>query len=225
MDGSLCPCWSWADAPELRSGKHKTTGHSHQFVCDLDGELMHVSDPLPGKTHDAKAIVELGLTDILRGDNSIADKGSIGTGPTTPFRKPAGGELVNWQNEFNTEINKIRYVIEHAIANFKTWRCMFTDYRRPLHTYKTSVPRRFERSTSSNCVLHEPQCIGYAIADHMRAELVVDALRMAARNFCLEPKAIFHTDRGSQYFIHEFAEVVDQLDVRHSVGRVRIMFR
>lgn len=138
VDGSLCPCWSWADAPELRSGKHKTTGHSHQFVCDLDGELMHVSDPLPGKTHDAKAIVELGLTDILRGDNSIADKGFIGTGPTTPFRKPAGGELVNWQNEFNTEINKIRYVIERAIANFKTWRCMFTDYRRPLHTYKTA---------------------------------------------------------------------------------------
>jgi hypothetical protein len=26
VDGSLWPCWSWADAPELRSGKHKTTG-------------------------------------------------------------------------------------------------------------------------------------------------------------------------------------------------------
>jgi hypothetical protein len=30
-----------------------------------------------------------------------------------------------------------------------------------------------------------------AIADHMRAELVVDALRMAARNYALEPEAIF----------------------------------
>jgi hypothetical protein len=138
VDGSLCPCWSWADAPELRSGKHKTTGHSHQFVCDLAGELMHVSDPLPGKTHDAKAIVALGLADILHDDNSIADKGFIGTGPTTPFRKPVGGELRDWQKEFNTAINKIRYVIERAIANFKTWRCMFTDYRRPLRTYKTA---------------------------------------------------------------------------------------
>ena len=135
VDGSLCPSWSWADAPELYSGKHKTTGHSRQFVCDLSGDLLHVSEPLPGKTHDAKAFDSLGLTDTLRADNSIGDKGFIGTGPTTPFRKPPGGELLDWQKEFNTAINKIRYVIERAIANFKTWRCMFTDYRRPLRTY------------------------------------------------------------------------------------------
>jgi transposase InsO family protein len=42
------------------------------------------------------------------------------------------------------------------------------------------------------------ECIGYAIADHMRAELVIDALRMAARNYPLTPEAIFHSDRGSQ---------------------------
>ncbi|MPY81566.1 MAG: transposase, partial [Actinophytocola sp.] len=128
VDGSLCPCWSWGDSPELRSGKHKTTGHSHQFICGLSGDLMYISDPLPGNTHDAKAVDELGLTGLLRCDNSIGDKGYIGTGPTTPFRKPAGGELAEWQNEFNTAINRIRYVIERAIANFKTWRCMFTDY-------------------------------------------------------------------------------------------------
>ena len=46
VDGSLCPCWSWADAPELYSGKHKATGHTHQFVCDLFGRLMHISGPL-----------------------------------------------------------------------------------------------------------------------------------------------------------------------------------
>jgi hypothetical protein len=138
VDGSLCPCWSWADAPELRSGKHKTTGHSHQFVCDLSGNLLHISEPLPGKTHDAKAVDELGLTTLLRPDNSIGDKGYIGTGPTTPFRKPPGGQLLDWQKEFNTAINKIRYVIERAIANYKTWRCMFTDYRRPRRTYTTA---------------------------------------------------------------------------------------
>jgi class 3 adenylate cyclase len=138
VDGSLCPCWSWADAPELYSGKHKTTGHLHQFVCDLSGDLLHVSEPLPGKTHDAKAVDELDLIDLLRADNSIGDKGFIGTGPTTPFRKPPGGELLDWQKEFNTAINKMRYVVERVIGNYKTWRCMFTDYRRPLRTYTTA---------------------------------------------------------------------------------------
>lgn len=52
----------------------------------------------------------------------------------TPFKKPAGGELLDWQKEFNTQVNKIRYVIEQVIANFKTWRIMHTDYRRPLAT-------------------------------------------------------------------------------------------
>ncbi len=135
VDGSVHPCWSWADAPELYSGKRKTTGHVHQFVCDLAGDLLYVSDPLPGKTHDAKAVGELDLADLLCADNSIGDKGFIGTGPTTPFRKPPRGELLDWQKEFNTAINKMRYVIERVIANFKTWRCMHTDYRRPLRTY------------------------------------------------------------------------------------------
>jgi hypothetical protein len=35
-------------------------------------------------------------------------------------------------------VNQYRYVIERAIANFKTWRCMHTDYRRPLRTYPTA---------------------------------------------------------------------------------------
>jgi putative transposase len=68
------------------------------------------------------------------------------------------------------------------------------------------------------------ECIGYAIADHMRAQLVIDALRMAARNYRLEPGAIFHTDRGSQYLSQAFAETAAQLDSRHSVGRVGSCF-
>ncbi|MHC2185824.1 hypothetical protein ACVLV4_001467 [Rathayibacter agropyri] len=28
IDGTLLPCWSWADAPELYSSTHKTTGHT-----------------------------------------------------------------------------------------------------------------------------------------------------------------------------------------------------
>jgi hypothetical protein len=102
-------------APELYSGKHKTTGHSHQFVCDLAGDLKHISDPLPGNTHDAKAIRESNLTDLLHDDNAIGDKGYIGTGITTPIRKPPGRKLLEWQEEFNTTINKIRSLIQAGL--------------------------------------------------------------------------------------------------------------
>jgi len=135
VDGSLLPCWSWADAPELWSGKHHTTGHAHQFICDLDGDLLHISDPLPGRTHDAKAVDDAGLSALLHPSTSIGDKGYIGAGPLTPYRKPPGGELLDWQKDFNTTINKLRYVVEQVIANFKTWRITHTDYRRPRHTY------------------------------------------------------------------------------------------
>ncbi|WP_148043328.1 hypothetical protein [Flexivirga caeni] len=46
IDGSLLPCWSWRDHPELYSGKHKTTGYNVQVACDLHGRVLWVSDPI-----------------------------------------------------------------------------------------------------------------------------------------------------------------------------------
>ena len=69
----------------------------------------------------------------------LGDKGYIGHNTLTPFRKPEGGELLDLQKEFNKQINKIRYVIEQVIANFKTWRIMHTDYRRPLATFPETI--------------------------------------------------------------------------------------
>lgn len=135
IDGSLHPCWSWADRKDLHSGKHKTTGHSHQYVCDLDGNLHYISDPLPGSTHDAKAFSAFDLADHFTASNSFADKGYLGCGPTTPFRKPPGGELLDWQKDFNTTVNRHRAAVERVIGNTKTWRAFHTDYRRPHAGY------------------------------------------------------------------------------------------
>jgi putative transposase len=38
--------------------------------------------------------------------------------------------------------------------------------------------------------------VGYALADHMRASLVCDAITMAATRITIAPEAIFHSDRG-----------------------------
>ncbi len=138
LDGTLTPCWSWADAPELYSGKHHTTGHNHQVVVTLDGRLLHLGDPLPGRTHDTRAVRETGLLDVLDPPNTIADKGYVGTGLLTPVRKPPGQELPPGQKDFNTQINALRAVVERAISHLKTWRALHTDYRRPRASYPTA---------------------------------------------------------------------------------------
>ena len=67
-------------------------------------------------------------------------------------------------------------------------------------------------------------CIGYAMADHLRAELAIDALAMAARNYPLAQSAIFHSDRGTQYTSAAFAAAANLLGIRQSVGATGVCF-
>jgi hypothetical protein len=139
VDGSLLPCWSWASYPELYSGKHKTTGMNVQVACTLKGRLAWISDPIDGRRHDSYCLGESGVLLTLDPGNWIGDKGYVGHGMITPIKKPAGRDLLEWEKEFNKQVNKIHYVIERAIANFKTWRIMHTDYRRPIATFATTI--------------------------------------------------------------------------------------
>lgn len=66
------------------------------------------------------------------------------------------------------------------------------------------------------------EVIGYAMADHMRTELVTDALAMAARNHYLEPDCIMHSDRGTQYTSAEYIAKLDELGILHSLGRTGV---
>jgi hypothetical protein len=72
-------------------------------------------------------------------DGTLGDKGYIGNNMITPYRKPAGGELLDWQKEYNTAVNKIRWMIEQVISHFKNWTIMHTDYRRPIGIFKTTI--------------------------------------------------------------------------------------
>lgn len=139
VDGSLLPCWSWASHPELYSGKHKTTGMNVQLACTLDGVLAWISDPIDGSRHDSYCLDESGVLLTLDPANWMGDKAYIGKDMLTPIRKPDCRDLLDWENEFNTHINKLRYVIERTVANFKTWRIVHTDYRRPLDTFKQTI--------------------------------------------------------------------------------------
>jgi DDE superfamily endonuclease len=139
VDGTLLPCWSWHGQRQLYSGKHKTTGLNVQVACDLTGRLAWISDPVDGCRHDSAVLELSGVLETFQPANWIGDKGYIGKGMITPIRKPAYRELVDWEKEFNTAVNRIRYLIERTIANFKTWRILHTDYRRPLATFTTTI--------------------------------------------------------------------------------------
>lgn len=66
--------------------------------------------------------------------------------------------------------------------------------------------------------------VGWAVADHMRTELVLDALRMALVRRRPPKGVIFHADRGSQYTSKEFVNFCKINSVRNSVGRTGICF-
>ena len=139
VDGTLLPCWSWRSHRTLLSGKHKTTGLSVQVVCTLEGRLAWISDPIHGNRHDTHCLRESQVLITHNPENWIGDKGYVGNHMLTPYKKPQGGKLAEWQKTYNTEINKIRWVIEQVIANFKTWRILHTDYRRPLKSFAETI--------------------------------------------------------------------------------------
>ena len=63
--------------------------------------------------------------------------------------------------------------------------------------------------------------VGFAMAEHMRADLVCDALQMAIDLRRPEPGLIFHSDRGSQYTSSAFRKLLEKNGIRQSLSRPR----
>lgn len=60
--------------------------------------------------------------------------------------------------------------------------------------------------------------VGWALADHMRTELVTDALEMALTTRAPAAGAIFHSDRGCQYTSRDYATLARDHGMVLSVG-------
>jgi putative transposase len=63
------------------------------------------------------------------------------------------------------------------------------------------------------------RCVGWAMAEHMRAELVVEALEMAVWQRKPGPGLIHHSDRGGQYTALVFGQRCRQAGIEVSMGR------
>jgi transposase InsO family protein len=61
--------------------------------------------------------------------------------------------------------------------------------------------------------------VGYAMADHLRTELIADALSNAVAARDPQPGVIFHSDRGCQYTSAAYATLAEDSQVTLSVGR------
>ncbi len=61
--------------------------------------------------------------------------------------------------------------------------------------------------------------VGWAMADHMRTELVTDALQMALDHRRPDPGLIFHSDRGCQYTSENFATLLESNGIVQSLSR------
>ncbi len=69
---------------------------------------------------------------------------------------------------------------------------------------------------------HTKGVIGWAMADHMRTDLICDAVSMAATNVTFAENAVFHSDRGSQYTSAQFVEHLRANGLKGSMGRTGV---
>ena len=67
--------------------------------------------------------------------------------------------------------------------------------------------------------LHSRKVVGYAVADHLRTTLIVEALAAALLTRRPPSGVIFHRDRGCQYTSKEFADFCAENGVTRSMGR------
>jgi putative transposase len=68
------------------------------------------------------------------------------------------------------------------------------------------------------------EVIGWAMGGNYRTPLIEAAIAMAARHYDLQPGAIFHSDRGSNYTSARFAKTLRGLGIRQSVGRTGVCY-
>lgn len=72
--------------------------------------------------------------------------------------------------------------------------------------------------------LHSRAVMGWALAGHLRTDLVTAALDMALARRRPGGEVIFHSDRGTQYTSAIFAEYCANNGIRRSLGRTGICF-
>lgn len=107
-----------------------------QTCTNLRGDLLWLSGPFPGSTHDLTALEASPLSEFIKRTKVpvIADKGYQGIGSRLgldekhpvflPYKKPRNGELDRIDKLMNSTQASIRVKVEHIHAAIKNWKIL-----------------------------------------------------------------------------------------------------
>jgi hypothetical protein len=137
VDGTLVPTRDHRLAAPSKNYRYST---NVQVSIDADTRLVIATgDPQPGNRNDCTVYRDSGIKDQIDDRPVMTDGGYQGNPEVImPYRKPADGELADWQEELNATHRKIRARVEHTLARMKCWRIL-RDYRRAASTLGDAV--------------------------------------------------------------------------------------
>lgn len=129
------------------SGKKKRFTIKTQIATTQKGLIVHVSKPIPGRTHDYKLFKASILPKIIPEESRIyGDSGYQGIKKDFPSlqsmipfkRTKKHQELTHSEKIHNTKQRKVRVTVEHTLSRLKKYRVLADTYRHSLHNYEST---------------------------------------------------------------------------------------
>lgn len=130
----------YAEQKLYYSGKRKTHTIKTQIVVSETGRVCHVSDSVPGSTHDLTLLRQSGLKDELpEGLTATGDTGYRGLqndfpnhSVALPYRPKDKEQLTPEEKLHNHLISRIRVVVENTLCEMKHFQALVGRFRHAL---------------------------------------------------------------------------------------------
>ncbi len=139
LDGTIVPTnrlWHRRGTTSgFYSGKHHCYGLNVQAITTIGGQLIWLSDPLPGAVHDTKAARYHRIPEHLDHRYLVADLGYLGLDHhvLTGYRRPYANQV---QADVTADIAHRRAPAEKVFATLKNWRSLTKLRISPNHAWR-----------------------------------------------------------------------------------------
>lgn len=129
---------------KYHSGKKKAFTVKTQIATNRQGLIVHVSESIPGRSHDYKLFKESQLPQLIpKGVKIYLDSGYQGVNKDypdldaiTPIKRTRSHKkLTRSEKIHNTKQRKIRVAVEHSLAHLKKYQVLAQIYRHSLQNY------------------------------------------------------------------------------------------